>query len=312
MTTQSLVELRVGHSLPALDFAPFFVADALGHFRDEGLSVSTFFDLDRQRPIQMLLGGQLDCLLTGPLRTFDFQNRGVRPPAPSIVVINHRCPFYLVGRTIESLGLEDLVGKRIILYGGSPPPNLLLKHVVRMAGVDLRSIEWMEGIAGEAQIKALENGRGDYAMLSQPETERLISEGRGHIVLSMVDLLGPLHFSTVVAPRRFVEERPTAARALVRGIQRAKDWMAAQPPSAIADTLAPRVPDLGRGLLERVLRRAQAEQYWVGRPSMARWHYEWLKEAYCTESQFFKPVPFSEGVDNRFADEVEAEYRGRA
>lgn len=54
---------------------------------------------------------------------------------------------------------------------------------------------------------------------------------------------------------------------------------------------------------------AFVEEYWIGRPSMARWHYEWLKEAYSTESKFHKPVPFAEGVDNRFADEVEAEHR---
>lgn len=69
--------VKVGHSLPALDFAPFFVAHALGYFKDEGLTVSTVFDADRQRPIREFLAGELDCLLTGPLRTFDLEHRGI-------------------------------------------------------------------------------------------------------------------------------------------------------------------------------------------------------------------------------------------
>lgn len=84
-TASNLVTVNVGHSLPALDFAPFFVADALGYFKEEGLAVRTLFDPDREPPIQKFLADELDCLLTGPLRTFDLEYRGVRPPASSIV-----------------------------------------------------------------------------------------------------------------------------------------------------------------------------------------------------------------------------------
>ncbi len=307
---QQPIMINVGHSLPALDFAPFFVANELGYFREQGFAVRTVFDSDRARPIRMFLGGELDCLLTGPLRTFDVENRGIKPAVPSIVVINHRVPFYLVGRKPEpGLQLEDLEGKRVILYGGSPPPNLLLKHLVRMAGIDLGAIHWLEGIVGDDQIRALEGGEGEYAMLTQPEVERLTMEGRGHIVLSLVDLFGPLHFSTVVSTRRFLDQHPDRARLIVRGVQRAKDWMEKQPVETLAELMAPLAPELPRNLLTAIVRRAAAEQYWVGGPSMARWHYEWLKEAYSTESKFHKPVPFDEGVDNRFADEVAAERR---
>lgn len=297
--------VKVGHSLPALDFAPFFVAYALGYFKDEGLAIETVFDSDRQRPIRQFLDGELDCLLTGPLRTFDLEHRGVRPPVPSIVTINHKCPFYLVGRRPEArLQLESLQGKRVILYGGSPPPNLLLKHLVRMAGIGLDSIHWLEGIVGDDQIRALEREEGDYAVLTQPEVERLLEEGHGHIVLSLVDLFGPLHFSTVVASRRFLDRHPSRARSIAAGVQRAKDWIARQSVETLTDVAAPLVPDMDRRLLASILRRAMADEYWVGGPSMPRWHYEWLKEAYSSESKFHKPVAFADGVDNRFADEL--------
>lgn len=297
--------VNVGHSLPALDFLPFFIAHALDYFKVEGVTVRTVFDSDRQRPIREFLAGEIDCLLTGPLRTFDLEHRGIRPAVPSIVTINHKCPFYLVSRRPEpNLQLEGLQGKRVILYGGSPPPNLLLKHLVRIAGIGLDSIHWVEGIVGDAQIRALENGEGDYAILTQPEVELLVQESRAHVVLSLVDLFGPLHFSTVVTSRRFLEQHPSRARAIVRGVQRAKNWMAGQSVAKLSEFAAPLAPELDRGLLMRIVQRAVVDEYWVGGPAMPRWHYEWLKEAYTTESRFHKPVPFAAGVDNRFADEL--------
>jgi len=304
-TASNLSTVNVGHSLPALDFAPFFVADALGYFKEEGLAVRTLFDPDREPPIQKFLAGALDCLLTGPLRTFDLEHRGVRPPAPSIVTINHKCPFYLVSKKPEpALQLEDLQGKRVILYGGSPPPNLLLKHLVRMADIAPGSMHWLEGIVGDDQIRALDRGEGDYALLTQPEVELLLAEGRGYIALSLVEHMGPLHFSTVVASRRFLDEHPMRARGIARGVQRAKRWMAKQSSTALAELAGPSAPQLNRDLLRRIIRRALADEYWVGAAAMPRWHYEWLKRAYSTESRAHKPVAFADGVHNQFADEV--------
>lgn len=303
--TNSLSTVVVGHSLPALDFAPFFVADALGYFKAEGLSVRTFFDPSREPPIQKFLHGELDCLLTGPLRTFDLEHRGVRPPVPSIVTINHKCPFYLVGRKPEvDLQLEGLQGKRIILYGGSPPPNLLLKHLVRMTDIPYESIIWLDGIVGSDQVRALENGDGDYAVLTQPEVELLLTQGRGHIVLSLIHLFGPLHFSTVVASRTFLDKHPVRARGIARGVQRAKRWLSKHSLGQVIELVAPLAPELDRAVLARIIRRAINDEYWVGSASMPRWHYEWLKEAYSMESRSHKPVPFTDGVYNKFADEA--------
>ena len=47
-----LATVNVGHSLPALDFFPFFLAHALGYFEDQGVTVRTVFDSHRERPIK--------------------------------------------------------------------------------------------------------------------------------------------------------------------------------------------------------------------------------------------------------------------
>lgn len=300
--TEPSTQLRVGHSLPPLDFAPFFGAIQLRLFEDVGVEVETIFDSDRQRPINMLLDGQLDVLLTGPLRTFDLEARGVKPQGASLVVLNHRVPFYLMSpEPTESLELEDLVGKRIILYGGSPPPNLLLRHLVRMAGIGMDSIHWIEGISGNDQIRALEDGTGDLAMLSQPEVETLLEGGRGHIAMSLPELFGPLNFSTVVAPRSFIDSRPEMAELVVDVVQKAKEWMISHSADEVTAAFEPVASDLPPTILRRIVARALVEQYWVGEPGISRWHYEWLKEAYCTESDRLKPVSYAAGVEDRFA-----------
>jgi ABC-type nitrate/sulfonate/bicarbonate transport system substrate-binding protein len=174
-----------------------------------------------------------------------------------------------------------------------------------MAGIASESVHWVEGVVGNDQIRALDRGEGDYALLTQPEVELLVAERRGHIVLSLVEHIGPLHFSTVVASRHFLDVHPKRARGIVRGVQRAKLWMAKQPITALTELTGLLAPQLDEDLLRRIIRRARADAYWVGAAAMPRWHYEWLKKAYSTESRMHQPVAFADGVYNQFADELD-------
>jgi ABC-type nitrate/sulfonate/bicarbonate transport system substrate-binding protein len=71
--------LRVLHSLPALQFAPFFVAAGLKLFEKEGVDVEMIFDGKRERSADLVQQRAVDCFLSGPLLNLDC---GSQPPLP--------------------------------------------------------------------------------------------------------------------------------------------------------------------------------------------------------------------------------------
>lgn len=258
------------------------------------------------RSVELLRRGEVDCFLSGPLRTFDLAGKGVDPILASIVVVNHRCPFYLVGLGAgPKQPLEALPGCRIIVRRAAPPIRLLLRHLVRLAGIDVESITWVNATEGQTELEALTQGAGDYALLAEPEVEAVISSSRGHIAMNLPQEFGPLHFASVVAPRAFVDAKRELATLIVGSVQQAKEWMCRASSDKVAEALGDFTNEIPREELVGAIARGQRDGLWGGGPAMSRWHYEILRDAYTGEDPRLESVPFSAGVDNRIADELE-------
>jgi ABC-type nitrate/sulfonate/bicarbonate transport system substrate-binding protein len=295
------------HSLPPLQFAPFFVAAGRGLFDRAGIEIETIYDAARQRSVELLRNGEIDCFLSGPLRTFDLAGKGVEPIMASIAVLNDRCPFYLIGSGPgDRRPLETLRGKRIILRRAAPPVKLLMYRLLRLAGIAPESIAWVNAREGQTELEALREGAGDFALLAEPEVEAVIAGGRGHIAVNLPQEFGPLQFASIVAPHGFIDRKPVLARALIGAVQEAKDWMSRAPAADVAGALAQVMPDTPAVHLTGAVARGQRDGMWAGGPALSRWHYEILRDAYTGEDSSLKPVSFSEGVDNRVAHEVAA------
>lgn len=298
-------KVRVIHSLPPLQFAPLFVALGLRLFHKSGVDVETIYDARREKAAGMLSEGETVCYVSGPLRTFSLAGRNIKPLMTSIAVVNHRCPFYLVGRGEgERREPEALRGCRIIRRRSAPPANLLLQRLCELAGLEGEAIIWVDTEDGMSEPDALMRGLGDFALMGEPEVEEIVASARGHIALSLPAEFGPLQFATILASRTFVDEEPGVAAALVGGVQEAKGWMCRAPAGEVADALGEFTPDVPREILVGAIRRGQTDRLWEGEPAMARWHYECLREIYTGKDPNLRPVEYSEGVDNRAARAV--------
>jgi hypothetical protein len=219
------------------------------------------------------------------------------------VVLNHRCPFYIVG--LGSGGrepLEALSGRRVIAHRAAPPVKLLLRRLARVGGIE--NILWVDAPDGQTELEALSQGLGDYALLAEPEVEAVLSTSRGYIAVSLPEELGPLDYASVIAPLGFNDEQPDLARVIVASVQAAKEWMCRESADSVADALREFTSKIPRSDLVGSLERGQRNGIWAGGPAMARWHYECLQDAYTGEDPALQRVPFSKGVDNRVAVQI--------
>jgi NitT/TauT family transport system substrate-binding protein len=90
---------------------------------------------------------------------------------------------------------------------------------------------------------------------SPPFTQQELASGKVHQVLNSYDVLGGPHtFNVVYATTKFVNDNPKTIQAFVRGLDRANDWIKANPKDAAALYIKAENSKLAPELIESIIR----------------------------------------------------------
>jgi NitT/TauT family transport system substrate-binding protein len=255
----------------------------------------------------MLLRGAADVALGGVMRSYVLADQPVPQYLLSIAEVNSRDGFLLLSRTpVPGFSWKDLEGKRLILFAEAPTPWMCLQDVLRRHGVGIEKIQVIKGLAVSEAISTLLAGGADYLETGQPMAEELLADGQAYLAAAMAGPVGPLPYSSLLVAPDFRHAKPDLCASVVRGLARAQRWMAASPPAAIAELVAPDFPAVPRPLLDTVIARFQAAGTWPDRPGQPREPYERMGRILVAGGLIRRAAPFEKLCDDSFAQAVEA------
>jgi NitT/TauT family transport system substrate-binding protein len=204
-------------------FYPLFVAEELGYFADEGLTVSVE-PLDGSGAImQSILSGQAEVGLPSPGPFLQGVNEGA--DLLSVYTLFQSNVFALVTPADSGItSLEDLEGQTIgvgTIDGGEVP--FVRAMLSQEAGLEEGDYELLPVGDGGTAAVALENGEVAAYAAAFPDVAILKLRG-----LDVVDLISDdfasFFDSLVVAQREFVEENPEIVEGFGRALARATQW----------------------------------------------------------------------------------------
>ena len=198
--------------------------------------------------------------------------------------------------------LADLLGKRFASTSEVPTPWLCLEEDLREAGVDPARLDRIIGRTMPENVAALRDGSLDVAQLFEPFVEEAV-RGGGHVWLP-ASARGRTSYTVFVTTRARLAGDPEPFRRMVRAIYRTQKWLAAQPPAAIAETIAAYFPALDRAVLTGALARYKAQGVWGTDPILPEEGFDRLRRALLATGFLARTVPFADCVDNRFAEEA--------
>jgi NitT/TauT family transport system substrate-binding protein len=118
----------------------------------------------------------------------------------------------------------------------------------------------------------------DVVQVFEPHADRLVAAGHGHIWHRFSER-GDVVYTTFYSTRRFTRARREACRRLVRGMARAQAALFASTPRAVADAVAPFLPDLSRSALTRIVAAYRTSGLWAQTPDLPPAPYLRLKAA---------------------------------
>ena len=273
-----MAHLRLAQSVAAVFYLPHLIAQEIGAFRDEGLTIEFVTSFGQQWAL--LQGGAADIAIGG--RTLDTAlaaRDGTRNV--NFCAALRANTWFVLGRHAAPFQWADLAGRTVI---GLPdfPQAICLRWVLLQHGVDPRQMTLRSGRDTAGELEAFRAGEGDYLLHSLHTAAPLVAAGEAVLLRELATPTGFVPWSTYAARPDVLRRRRPEFEAFTRAIGRALRWIAAAPPAAVAALLVRYFPDWSLASLAGVVATYQLLGVWPRDPLIPRadWdHYNTIYEA---------------------------------
>ncbi|MBQ7278682.1 MAG: ABC transporter substrate-binding protein [Clostridia bacterium] len=289
-------------------YAPQYVAQNLGYFEDEGLTVNITTSGGSDKAMTALLSGDADICLAGPETAVYVYNEG-RENHPVVVgQLTKRDGSFLVSRKAEpDFSWESLKGKTIIGGRTGGMPLMTLCYVLRQHGLTPgEDVEVIDSIQFNMMGPAFEGGTGEYVTLFEPTATELQNAGKGYIVANVGLASGEVPYTAyLVTPEKLQQDSDTIA-AFLRAIYRAQQWCITATDEEIAAAMQPSFPDTSLESLKIVAHSYRQTDSWKQDLTMEAADYARLLDIIESNGQLSARPPFEKLVDNSLAQAIAA------
>jgi NitT/TauT family transport system substrate-binding protein len=252
----------------ALYYLPLTIAERLGYFKDEGLTVEISDFAGGTKALEALVGGSVDVVAGAYEHTINMQAKGQhirsfalmgQAPAISIGVRPE------IGEKVN--GAKDLKGLKIGVTAPGSSTNIVLNAYLAKAGLKPSDVSIIGVGTGAGALSAMRSGQIDgmsniepvMTMLEQKKEIKMLVTTRT-AKQSEALLGGAMPAATLYAYDDFIKKYPKTTQALANAIVRADQWLAKAGPSDVLRAV-PENYQLGDKALYLAAFAAQREAY---------------------------------------------------
>jgi NitT/TauT family transport system substrate-binding protein len=177
-------------------YLPNMLAQRLGYFSQEGLDVTLIDEASGQSSEDQVLAGQVDAGSGSYNHTIELQAAGKN--MESVVLLNiapGEAEMVSAKEAGQIHSVADLRGKNLGVTELGSGTQTLTQALLTKAGVPVDSVHFVPVGAGDTFIAAIQQGKIDAGMTTEPTISRLVSSGVGKV---LVDLRTPASTATAL------------------------------------------------------------------------------------------------------------------
>jgi NitT/TauT family transport system substrate-binding protein len=214
-------------------YLPNMLTKQLGYFDQEGLNVTLLDEASGQSAENSVLAGQVDAGSGAYNHTIELQGAGkhmecvvqldIAPGEAEVVSATE-------AQQIQSVA--DLKGKNLGITEPGSGTQSLTTALLHNAGVGQNEVHFVPVGAGETFIAAMQQGRIDAGMTTEPTVSQLVSSGVGKVLvdlrtpsLTQTALGGPYPFICVFMRNDYVNSHKGVVQKLVNAYVKTLKWM---------------------------------------------------------------------------------------
>ncbi len=184
---ETLTPVRLNEVVHSVFYAPQYVAQELGFFKEQGLDVTVTIGQGADKSMTALLSDSADIALLGTEAGIYVYNEGKKGYPKAFAQLTQRAGNFLVSRTDEKdFHWEGLKGKSVIGGRIGGMPELVLEYILKENGLEpSKDVEIINNIAFTSTSGAFVGDIGDYTVEFEPTATTLENQGNGYVVASL-------------------------------------------------------------------------------------------------------------------------------
>jgi NitT/TauT family transport system substrate-binding protein len=243
-TTITQLKIMVG-GLSKQIYLPNELTQELGYFKQEGLDVTLIDEASGQSSENQVLAGQVDAGSGSYNHTIELQAAGKQMEA---VVLLNVAPGEAEIVSAKEAGqihsVKDLKGKNLGVTELGSGTQTLTTALLHNAGITPDQVHFVPVGAGDTFIAALQQGRIDAGMTTEPTISRLLSTGVGKVLVDLrspestqAALGGSYPFICLFMNNSYVNSHKDVVQKLVNAYVKTLKWMHTHTAAEIADKM---------------------------------------------------------------------------
>jgi NitT/TauT family transport system substrate-binding protein len=272
--SKPLTKIRLATSTAGLDFAPIWIAQRKGYFREEGIDFEHILTTGGAVTIAALMNGDVQFVSTAASDVLIARARGDRVFSLGIFPASLEFHIATSNKWLESRGLaksqvakmtvaqkiQGLKGTTIgaVTVGGAPAQ--VVRYLLRQNNLKPDAdVRFAAVGSGSSRINALRQGLVDMIVGGIPDTEQPELEGWGLTYLRLgheIEIFKDYPHESVHGVENYVKANPDATRALLRAMARGNNLILDNPTES-DDLLIKQFPKISPSVLKTVMSRSR-------------------------------------------------------
>jgi len=230
-----------------LYYLPLAIAERLGYFRDEGLSVEIQDFPGGAKALQALIGGSADVVSGAFEHTIVMQTMAQKLQAFVLQGTNPGLQLGIVAARAPGYSWpKDLKGMRVGVSAPGSSTHMLVNHLLASVGLTPDDVSIVGVGTGAQAVAAVRSGELDAISSVDPVMTLLERQGLIKVVHETTTVKGArevfggsLLAACLYAKKTFVEANPKTVQALANAIVRALIWLRTATPEQVAQAVPP-------------------------------------------------------------------------
>lgn len=243
-TTITHLKIMVG-GISKQIYLPNELTQQLGYFKEQGLEVTLIDEASGQSSENEVLAGQVDAGSGSYNHTIELQPKGKQMEA--VVLLNvapGEAEIVSAKAASQIHSVKDLKGKNLGVTELGSGTQTLTTALLHNVGVSSDQVHFIPVGAGDTFIAALQQGKIDAGMTTEPTISRILSSGVGKVLVDLrspqstqAALGGPYPFISLFMNNAYVNSHKDVVQKLVNAYVKTLKWIHTHTAQQIADMM---------------------------------------------------------------------------
>lgn len=300
-----LKTVKVNEVTHSIFYAPMYLADSLGYFKDEGIKIELTNGGGADAVMASVLSGDSDIGFCGPEAAIYVQLGGTKDQPTVFGQLTKRDGSFLVSRVREdNFEWSSLKGKEILAGRRGGVPAMTFEYVLKENGFTESDININYDVAFNLMTGAFEAGTADYCTMFEPTASEYQAAGKGYIVAAVGEEGGEVPYTAYIAKRSWLDKNGETAEGFLRAVLKAIKYLDENTTETAAPFLVSHFPSTNEQSIATSLKSYKDIDAWQSDMAMTEKAFNRLQDIIESAGELSARADYNAITDNTLVKKV--------